>query len=160
MAFETPVSLSASHLFAAVLVVCAAAATYGETGPCKATAADVQAALDALETARSHFNASKDNFGPGRGKAIRATAGAIEALQQAAGRPLTPAPESLTAGAAGHGNHPHMRRALAALADAGDALDRAGCLIPGPLDTVRHEIEAAQQGVNEAFGFNPPGSGH
>jgi hypothetical protein len=143
----------------ALLALGFAAAAPGATDSCNATIADVQAVRDQLEIARAHFKASKDNFGPGRGKAIAAAAAAIDALQQAAGHTIAPTPDSRIAEPVGRHNHPHMHHAQAALAEAHRALDRAACLLPGPTEAVRHNIEAAERAVDEAFTFNPMGSG-
>ena len=145
----------------ALVVSCADKSAIRNDGVCRATTADVQAVRDYLETAHTQFKASKNNFGPGRAKAIAAVAAAIESLQQAVGEPLAPAPETLVHPrmAGGH-NHPHMHWALSALYDARLALDRARCLIPGPTDAVRESIASAESAVDEAFSYNPPGSGH
>jgi len=144
-----------------LVVSCADRSCIRSDGVCRATAADVQAVRDHLETARTQFKVSKDNFGPARAKAIGAVAAAIESLQRAVGKPLAPTPETLVhAPMAGGHNHPHMHWALSALYDARQALERARCGIPGPTDTVRDSIAAAVSAVDEAFSYNPPGSGH
>ncbi len=145
------------------MLVASCAGTTGvvDDGLCRATAADVQEARDYLEIARTQLKASKDNFGPGRAKAIAAVAAAVESLQQAAGRPLEPAPETLVHPrmAGGH-NHPHMHWAIWALYKARQALEGARCVIPGGTAGVFESIAAAKDAIDEAFAYNPPGSGH
>ena len=137
----------------------AAVAVNDDRAACTATAADLQALRDNLEIIRTQTNAAKDNFGPGRTKAFDAAGLAIAALEQAVGRPLAPSADSQIVRTPGRSHHPRMTVALQAVYAARRALERARCLVPGPVDAVRTAIAVAEKGILEALDYNAPGSG-
>jgi hypothetical protein len=132
----------------------------GLTPACLAEAPDLQVVRDDLETARTYLRASKDNFGPGRAKAVQACDAAITSFQQALGRDLAPGAESRTPIFLGRRLHPRMHKALGALRDARSLLRKSRCLTEERSAPTLRAIDVALDGIDEAFSYNPPGNGH
>lgn len=144
---------------AALVAVGSTAAAKDDRSSCTATAADLQSLRDNLEIVRTQTSSAKDNFGPGGIKAFDAAGVAIAAFQQALGRALAPSPDSLIVRTPGRTHHPRMNVALQAMYAARRALDRASCLIPGPVDAVRSALADAEKGILWALDYNAPSSG-
>jgi hypothetical protein len=132
----------------------------GDCAPCLAGTAEVQAIRDDLEVALTYLKASKDNFGPARGKAIEATGAAIATLEQATGAAIVPADDSRIAKDVGRRGHPRMRRAQIALYDARSTIGRAGCLTQGQADALLAAIVRVDAAIYEAYSYNPRFSSH
>ena len=158
---------AAALVFSAVSVSVAAPASLNagaaELGPalqCIGSAIEVQDVRDKLEVAAAYLIASRDNFGPGRQRAIARTRDAVVEFERLHGEPhLAPTPGTETAQYLGARLHPRMSRALTALKDVKRRLDQPGCERDVRLEALRQAVVKAISGIGDAFSFNPAGGG-
>ncbi|HTR86573.1 MAG TPA: hypothetical protein VMI56_18975 [Reyranella sp.] len=125
---------------------------------CSATDADLQALRDNLEIVRTEANGARDNFGPGRQKAVDAVAASVAALEGAVGHAIAPSPSSLilrTPG--GRSHHPRMTLAQQALLAAHRSLDRSRCLMGDRAAAVDRAVAELDAAIADAAATNPPG---
>ncbi len=128
---------------------------------CAGGPVELQRLRDALQIARTHLLASKDNFGPARGRALQKSEEAIAEFDRLSGNAkVTPSEGTDKAQFLGTRYHPHMNRALSAWADAKGLLSNAHCAQVKELDALRLIVGQGISDIYTAFTYNPMGSGH
>jgi hypothetical protein len=118
--------------------------------PCAATAADIQALRDNLETIRNQVRAARNETGYEKEPATDAVAAAIRALEETIGHAIEPSPDSeVIRTPRGGGVHPHMQVIQQAFAAAQRAFDTARCALPRPIEP----LQKAMAGLDRALQF-------
>jgi len=120
---------------------------------------DLQQIRDDLETSLTYLKASKDNFGPGRRKAIEATRQAIAEFDKLqGGHPIAPASSTEVAQYIGEHGHPRMALAGDLMNGVQKSLSRPECAGAQELAALRARVGETVQDIDQAFQFNPRGS--
>jgi len=107
---------------------------------CRATAADLQALRDNLEIIRNQVRAARNETGSEKEPAADAVAGAIRALEDAAGHAIAPSPDSKVITVPRGTKHPHMQVIQQAFGAAQHAFDAARCAMPGPVEPLQRAM--------------------
>ena len=127
--------------------ICGAGPAEAET--CRATDATVQALRNDLEIVRVQVRLARNETGSEKQPAADAVDNAIRALDQAAGRPITPSPASQPPQTPRGAAHPHAQVIHQAFAAAQRAFDDARCALPGPTE----DLQKAMSELDRALQF-------